>query len=103
MTRLLSLNALVDVAAVFPEVIRTDLHACMLHIFTTILATGACQAAVVPQILPIFRRFVQSLVEDNLQNPIVEEQFRICLLRMRSTLANAQRRETDASLQCARN
>ena len=49
----LALEALVDVADVFPSIIRPDLHACILHIFTTILATGVCQALVVPRALPI--------------------------------------------------
>ena len=99
----LSLNALVDVADVFPTIIRADLHACILHIFMTILATGACQTLVVPKALPIFKRFVQTLAEEASDNPTLEEQLRVCLHRLRSILANAQRRETDASLQCARN
>ena len=100
---ILSLNALVDVADVFPTIIRADLHACILHIFVTILATGTCQTLVVPKALPIFKRFIQSLADEASDNPALSEQLRLCLHRIRTILANAQRRETDASLQCARN
>ena len=99
----LSLEALVDASDVFPSVIRTDLHACIIHIFTTILGTGACQARVVPKALPIFRGFIRSLSEDIEDNPAVGDQLRSCLQKLRSILANAQRRESEASLQCARN
>jgi hypothetical protein len=99
----LSLEALVDASDVFPSVIRTDLHACLIHIFTTILGTGVCQANVVPKALPIFRRFVRAISEDIEDNPAVGNQLRSCLAKLRSILANAQRRESEASLQCARN
>jgi len=99
----LSLEALVDASDVFPSVIRTDLHACIIHIFNTILGTGVCQARVVPKALPIFRRFVRALSEDVDDNPAVGDQLRSCLQKLRSILANAQRRESEASLQCARN
>ena len=102
-----SLDALVDAADVFPSIIRTDLHACIIHIFTTILGTGACQAVVVPRALPLFKRFVQALAEDSSldqnENPHLSDQLRICLSRFRAILFNAQRRESEASLQCARN
>lgn len=96
-----ALQALVDVSDVFPTVIRTDLHAAILHIFVTILGTGACQAAVVPQSLPIFRRFIASLA--NQPQPHSEEQLLNALARMLMILKNAQRRETEASLPCEKN
>lgn len=99
----LSLDALVDAAAVFPSIIRTDLHACIIHIFATILGTGACQAHVVPKALVIFKRFIQSLAEDLDENPSITDQLRICLQKFRSILFHAQRRESEASLHCARN
>ena len=99
----LSLESLVDVSDVFPPVIRTDLHACIIHIFTTILGTGACQAQVVPKALQIFRRFVRAINGDFEDNPAVGDQIRSCLHKLRSILANAQKRESEASLQCARN
>ncbi|MCJ1285562.1 hypothetical protein MMC26_004903 [Xylographa opegraphella] len=99
----LSLEALVDVSGIFPSVIRTDLRACIIHIFTTILGTGVCQASVVPKVLPIFRRFVQTITEDVEENPSITEQLRSCLQKLRSILANAQRRESEASLLCAKN
>ena len=98
-----ALSALVDAADVFPTIIRTDLHSCIIHIFTTILGTGACQNLVVPRILPIFKRFIQNLAEDLEDNPPLSSQLRTCLSRLRSILNNAQRRESEASLQCARN
>lgn len=96
-----SLDALVDVAEVFPSIIKTDLHACILNIFVTILGTGTCQAMVVPQALPIFRRFVASLVEE--ARPETRQQFRSTLTRFLAILKNAQKRESEASLPCEKN
>ncbi|KAG6040878.1 hypothetical protein E4U41_006790 [Claviceps citrina] len=56
-----SLDALVDAAEVFPSIIKTDLHACIVHIFATILSTPVCQELVVPQSLAILKRFVSSM------------------------------------------
>ena len=98
-----SLNALVDVADVFPSIIRTDLHACILHMLTTILGTGACQVSVVPQTLPIFKRFLQTMTQEVEGNAMVSIQLMGCLQRLQSILANAQRREAEVSLQCAKN
>ena len=96
-----ALQALVDVSKVFPEIIKTDLHATILHIFVTILGTGICQASVVPQSLPILRKFASSL-RDNPSGEIIE-QIRNSLGRMVIILRNAQRRETEASLPCEKN
>jgi hypothetical protein len=96
-----ALQALVDVSEVFPSIIKTDLHATILHIFITILGTGVCQAAVVPQALPIFRRFVVSVVDDDRHE--TGEQLRNTLSRMMMVLRNAQKRETAASLPCEKN
>ena len=97
----LSLDALVDVAEVFPSIIRTDLHACILHIFANILATGSCQAAVVPQALPIFKRFVGSVSVQ--AQPANVEQMSRTLSTFLTILKNAQKRENEASLACEKN
>ncbi|KAJ5375543.1 Armadillo-like helical [Penicillium concentricum] len=104
----LALHALVDVASVFPSIIRNDLHACILHIFTTILATGVCQAGVVPQALPIFRQFVHGITHaTESESPedleVVSFQLRGCLTRFLTILTIAQRRESDISIPCAKN
>lgn len=112
----LSLSSLVDVASVFPAIIRPDLHACILHIFSTILATGICQTEVVPQALPIFRRFVQGVTRPAGSNSttdaravptenssMVSLQIRGCLTRFLTILTIAQRRESETSLPCAKN
>lgn len=96
-----SLQALVDVSEVFPTIIKTDLHASILHIFVTVLGTASCQAVVLPQALPIFRRFVSSLVED--ERPETRQQLQNALKRMMAILRNAQKRETEASLPCEKN
>lgn len=96
-----SLQALVDVSEVFPSIIKTDLHASILHIFVTILGTASCQAAVLPQALPIFRRFISSLAED--ERPETKQQIQNALKRMLAILRNAQKRETEASLPCEKN
>jgi HEAT repeat-containing protein 5 len=109
----LALSSLVDVASVFPSIIRHDLHACILHIFSTILATGVCQAEVVPQALPTFRRFIQEIsfpnasVKDAAPTSLASSraislQLRGCLTRFLTTLTIAQRRESDTSLACAK-
>lgn len=100
----LSLGALVDASDIFPSIIKTDLHASILHIFATILGTAACQAAVVPQALPIFRRFIQTICHArSTPSQTITEQLRGCLERFLSILSNAQRRETEASQPCAKN
>lgn len=96
-----ALQALVDVSEVFPDIIKTDLHATILHIFITILGTGACQSAVVPQSLAIFRRFIVSIAND--RRPDTIDQLRNALARMLLILRNAQKRETEASLPCEKN
>ncbi len=98
---ILALTALVDSAEVFPAVIKGDLHACVLHVFSTILSTEACQDAVVPQTLPIFKRFVTSLAK-NPQHETVT-QLRNALSRFLVILKNAQRRETETALSCEKN
>ncbi|KAI9813776.1 MAG: hypothetical protein M1827_003566 [Pycnora praestabilis] len=102
----LSLDALVDAAEVFPSVIKTDLHACIIHIFATILGTGVCQAAVLPRALPILKRFVASFLppaEGGQEDPMVITQFRGCLKRFLSILINARKKDTEASIACVRN
>jgi hypothetical protein len=96
-----SLQALVDVSEVFPSIIKTDLHASIFHIFVTILGTATCQAVVVPQALPIFRRFVVSIAEDD--RPETKQQIQNAFKRMLAILRNAQKRETQASLPCEKN
>lgn len=102
----LALRSLVDVASVFPSIIRNDLHACIFHIFATILATGICQEEVVPQALPIFKQFIQGIaytaeLPEDLN--VVAFQMRGCLTRFLTILTIAQRRESDTSLPCAKN
>ena len=99
----LSLETLVDASSIFPSIIKTDLHACIIHIFATVLGTGKCQEAVVPQALPLFRRFIQSITLACSDDSTVTDQLRRCLQRFLSILAYAQRRETEASLSCAKN
>lgn len=102
----LALKSLVDVASVFPSIIRNDLHACIMHIFTTILATGICQTQVVPQALPIFRQFVHSITHTTdipEEMDVVAFQLRGCLTRFLTILTIAQRRESETSMPCAKN
>ena len=106
----LALDSLVDVSSIFPSIIRNDLDACILHIFTTILATGAYQAEIVPNALPIFKKFVSSVANPSDSNPVsidnlhvVSRQLRGCLSRFLMTLTIAQRRESSTSIACAKN
>ncbi|KAA8643286.1 hypothetical protein EYZ11_002344 [Aspergillus tanneri] len=102
----LSLSSLVNVAAIFPSIIRNDLNACILHIFSTILATGLCQRDVVPLALPIFKHFISGISNANRETEnmnVVSRQLRGCLTRFLNTLTIAQRRESESSLPCAKN
>ena len=98
----LALTALVDAASVFPSVIKGDLHACVLHAFTTILSSPACQPAVVPEALPVFRRFVLSLARST-NTAATVEQLRSALSRLILILRTAQKREHETSVACERN
>ncbi|KAK6349801.1 hypothetical protein TWF696_006075 [Orbilia brochopaga] len=101
-----SLDALVDTAEVFPAVIRMDLYACILHTFSTVFATGACQIAVVPKALPIFKRFIHFITRKettaNAQDGLVI-QLRVALSQLVQVAENASRRDTEASMICVRN
>ena len=99
----LTLEALVDVAKIFPSVIRGDLHACVLHTFCTILATGLCQAAVVPQILPIFKRFLLSISSLRRIDSGTSRLVRGTLARFLQILTQAQKRENEYAVLCAKN
>jgi hypothetical protein len=98
-----ALSALVDASQVFPAIIKTDLHACVLHIFATILGTGPCQATVVPQSLPIFKRFVTSLSLHSRTGSESSTQLRATLSKFLAILKHAQGREFDAALACEKN
>ncbi|KAF2263668.1 ARM repeat-containing protein [Lojkania enalia] len=98
-----ALSALVDAAQVFPSIIKTDLHACILHIFATILGTGSCQASVVPQSLPILKRFLTSLVMHIQPGSESSAQIRATLTRFIAILKHAQQREMEAALACEKN
>ena len=99
----ISLNALVDAAEVFPSVIKTDLHACIIHIFATILSTPVCQAVVVPQSLPIFKRFITNISTPRKNQPEDFAQIQGCLRRFLSIYLHAQKRESETSLPCVKN
>ncbi|KAI1326058.1 armadillo-type protein [Xylariaceae sp. FL0255] len=99
------LSAIVDAAEVFPAIIKTDLHACIIHIFATILATPSCQEIIVPQALPMFKRFVVSMTARagvDGRSP-TDTQVQGCLRRFLSIYLNAQKREAPHALQCVKN
>ncbi|RYC66035.1 hypothetical protein CHU98_g137 [Xylaria longipes] len=100
------LSAIVDAAEVFPAIIKTDLHACIIHIFATILATPSCQEIIVPQALPMFKRFVTSMANSrgagDGKSP-TDTQVQGCLRRFLSIYLNAQKRDAPQSLQCVKN
>ncbi|KAF3173782.1 hypothetical protein TWF106_000389 [Orbilia oligospora] len=105
-----SLDALVDTAEVFPAVIRMDLYACILHIFSTVFATGACQIAVVPKALPIFKRFIQLITRKSSvastttpEDPTLVIQLRVALSQLTHVAETASRRDTEATMICVRN
>ncbi|KAL9008784.1 MAG: hypothetical protein Q9173_006126, partial [Seirophora scorigena] len=98
-------EALVDISTIFPSIIKTDLYASILHVFSNVLRTPACQASVVAQILPIFRRFIMKIATDDphSSSPATALQVTTCLHQLLAILGVAQRREHETSLACARN
>lgn len=102
-----SLDALVSAAEVFPSIIKADLHACIVHIFATILATPGCQELIVPQSLATLKRFVGSMTQTrkvaNDGTSATDIQLQGCLRRFLSIYVNAQKREAPNSLVCVRN
>ncbi|KAI1627545.1 armadillo-type protein [Exophiala viscosa] len=98
----LSFQALVDVASVFPSIIRADLHACIFHCFCTILATGVCQDEVVPRIMPVFKAFLKDVTR-SATDDVASRLVRGCLQRMLAVLVIAQRRENEHAIVCAKN
>ena len=96
----LSFQALVDVAEVFPSIIRADLHACIFHCYCTILATGICQEEIMPSLLPGFRSFLQIVTKPGEK---ASSLVRGCLSQILVTLSIAQRRDNDFSLTAAKN
>jgi hypothetical protein len=105
-----SLDALVDAAEVFPSIIKTDLHACIIHVLATTLATPGCQELIVPQSLPTLKRFVKSMSGSNsskrqaADSPTATDiQLQGCLRRFLSIYLNAQKREAPTSLACVKN
>lgn len=103
-----SLDALVDAAEAFPSIIKTDLHACIVHIFATTLATPACQELIVPQSLPTLKRFVKTMSlsrgssSEGGTSP-TDLQLQGCLRRFLSIYLHAQKREAPTSLPCVKN
>jgi HEAT repeat-containing protein 5 len=98
----LSFQALVDVAEIFPAIIKADLHACIFHCYGTMLATGICQEEVVPSLLPVFRSFLQ-VVNKTSMNNTTAKLVRGSLHQVMGTLSVAQRRDNDFSLTAAKN
>jgi hypothetical protein len=106
-----ALNALVDAAEVFPAIIKTDLYACIIHIFATVLAAPSCQDVIVPQSLPTLKRFVASMscsrrVDDGDGDGDASQtdtQLLGCVRRFLSIYLNAQKREAPTSLTCVKN
>lgn len=97
-----AMEALVDVAEVFPSVIKSDLYACIMHTFCSILASGAFQSNVVPQVFPTFKRFLHSITSFSKSHE-VERLVRGCLWQFLKILMHAQRRENEFALPCAKN
>lgn len=99
-----ALNALVDAAEVFPAIIKADLHACIIHIFATILGTPSCQLVVVPQSLPILKRFLASVVPKGMvTQDATQQQLKSCFKRFMNIYLHAQKRESENALPCVRN
>ena len=98
---LFSITALVNVAEVYPSIIKKDLHACIMHIFILVFGTPTCQASVVPQILPVFKSFLSSIAIS--PNEETSTQFHSLITQLSHVMKVAQRREFSSALQCEKN
>jgi hypothetical protein len=102
-----SMDALVAAAEVFPSIIKADLHACIIHIFATILGTPGCQELIVPQSLTTLKRFVSSMSQSRKVatdgTSTTDVQLQGCLRRFLSIYLNAQKREMPNALLCVKN
>lgn len=103
---ILSLDALVTASSVFPSIIKSDLHACIFHIFTIIMSSPLCQPSLVPQTLPIFRRFVIDITAGI--GPLsggseTATQIQATLSRFLLVIKNAQKREIEHALLAEKN
>ena len=98
----LALSSLVDSAAVFPHVIKADLHACILHVFSSVLIAPSCQESLVPNALPIFRRFVSSLANQAMSAETMS-QLRTMLRGVTAVVKNAQNREHASAISAEKN
>ena len=98
----LSLDALVVASSVFPSIIKSDLHACIFHIFTLILSSPLCQPVLVPQALPIFRRFVLDIAAQGFKDES-RQQVIGTLSRFLVVVKHAQRREIEHALLAEKN
>ena len=96
------MESLVDVAEAFPSIIRSDLYACILNTFCSILASGAFQSNVVPQAFPTFKRFLRSITSSG-KSQDVARLVRGCLWQFLRILRHAYRSDTDFALPCAKN
>lgn len=96
-----ALQALVNVSDIFPAIIRTDLRDAILHVFIVMLSTGSCQAVMVPQSLPMFRRLVASMAAQPL--PHTDRQLANALARLLQILHAAQEQDSDLSIACEKN
>ncbi|KAL8922563.1 MAG: hypothetical protein Q9208_005066 [Pyrenodesmia sp. 3 TL-2023] len=98
-------DALVEISTIFPSIIKTDLYASILHVFSTILRTPACQTSVVAQVLPVFRGFIQKITTNNPESSssAITSLNKTCLHQLLAILGIAQRRENESSLACAKN
>ena len=100
----LALSSLVDVAIAYPVIIRTDLHACIIHIMASILGSSFCQTGVVPHALTLLKQFLQTLVSSSTTSPEHEApNIRLALAMFLATLRRAQRREFKNAIQCEKN
>ena len=97
----LCISALVNVAEVYPPVIRTDLHACIMHIFVMVFSTPSCQVGVVPHALPLLKSFLRTIMRE--PNHEIGSLIRSMVVQLLQLLKIAQRREFSSALQCEKN
>lgn len=96
-----SISSIIETAPFFPLLIRTDLEACIFHIFARIMGTPACHLTLVQSLFPILKKFCISIRSNPplLLVKQIRSSIKICL----NVLKISQRREYEEALQCEKN
>ena len=97
-----ALNVAIDVAEIYPAVIKADLFSCLANVFCSIITTDVCQTNLTPQAFPVFKRFVQSVTSAG-DIPRATELVQSCLRQVLSLFTSVQQDGGEYATLCGKN